>query len=97
MKSITPVSLSSALIAVSFSALANAQDAGSTQSPTVDALLECRVQTSDAERLACLDAQLSAFASAVDSGQLVIIERQSPETRNYKDLDLELFERLQCK
>ncbi len=79
MKSITPAGLFASLLALSLTSIASAQTADSSQSETVDALLECRSETREAERLGCLDDRLAAFAEAMTAGQLVIIERDSPQ------------------
>ncbi|PWE16979.1 hypothetical protein DDZ18_09735 [Marinicauda salina] len=62
------------LAGLAASAAAAAQDL--EESPTVEALLACRDIADDAERAACLDTQVAAFADAVDSGRLVIVERE---------------------
>lgn len=44
-------------------------------SETVNALIECREIAGDAERLACMDARLADFSTAVDDGRLRVVER----------------------
>ena len=51
---------------------------GQEEPSVVDALLACRETVDDAARLACQDATLTDFASAVESGRLIITERDGP-------------------
>lgn len=42
-----------------------------------EALIACRSVESQAERMACLDRELALFADAVESGRVVVIEREA--------------------
>lgn len=75
MKYLAPTSLSAGLIALTCVGQVLAQSPESTSTATVDAMLACRAVIDEAERLACLDEQLSLFASGIESGRLVIVER----------------------
>lgn len=45
--------------------------------PAYEALVACRSVESEAERMACLDRELARFAEAVESGRVVVIEREA--------------------
>jgi len=45
--------------------------------PAYEALIACRSVESEAERMACLDRELARFAEAVESGRVVVIEREA--------------------
>jgi hypothetical protein len=77
MKNIAPALISASVFAIAATTSGNAQPADETQSETVDAMLACRSVDDDAQRLACLDAQLAELSQAIDSGRLVIVERSA--------------------
>ncbi len=54
--------------------MAQAQEGG-TDSATVQALLACREIAEPQARTACLDARVADFATALDEGRLVVVER----------------------
>lgn len=45
--------------------------------PAYEALMACRTVEPAADRMACLDRELARFADAVDSGRVVVIEREA--------------------
>lgn len=46
-------------------------------SPAYTALMACRAVEPDTERMACMDRELAAFARAVETGHVVVIEREA--------------------
>ncbi|WBQ09116.1 hypothetical protein L2D01_09435 [Hyphomonadaceae bacterium ML37] len=54
---------------------AQAQD--DPPAPAYQALMACRSVEPEAERMACLDRELARFAAAVETGRVVVIEREA--------------------
>lgn len=79
MKYLASSSLSASLLALAFGALSNAQSPETTSSPTMDALLACQDLRGTDDRLACVDERLAALAAAITTGQLVVVERETPQ------------------
>ena len=74
MSSITPAVLAVAALCALSPGLAQAQTEGTVQSPTVAALLACREITDQVQRVACLEEQVAAFAEALESGRVYVVE-----------------------
>jgi hypothetical protein len=79
MKNIASASVSASVLALSVLSSTHAQNTDDSGSPSLDAVLACRSVDNDAERLACLDERLSALSDALQSGELVAIERETPQ------------------
>lgn len=63
------------LAAAAASSAAGAQAGDGTDSATIQALLACREIAEPAARTACLETRLDEFATALDEGRLVVVER----------------------
>ena len=47
-----------------------------TPTPIVDAVVKCRAETNDAQRLACYDKAAGALAKASDEGSIAVVTRE---------------------
>lgn len=69
-------------LATALPATAQDRDGGRQRAPVVQQLLDCRAVTDPAERLACFDRQVAAFAAAEQGRDIMIADRaQVRETR----------------
>lgn len=66
-----------ALIAGALAAPAALAVQAETPAPAYDALMACRSVEPVADRTACLERELARFAEAVESGRIVVIERDA--------------------
>ncbi len=76
MPSYAPALLT-ATILLSTPGLALAQSPPAEPSPTVAALLACREITDQAQRIACLEDRVAAFAAALESGRVYVVEQDT--------------------
>jgi hypothetical protein len=77
MPSNAPALLFAALLLAAPCGLAQAQSGEATQSPTVAALLACREITVQDQRVECLEQQVAAFADALESGRVYVVEQET--------------------
>ena len=74
---LVPIALSACMLALSGTGAASQPVSAlpDTRPQTVDRLMACRELTADAARLSCYDAAVSAFESAQQQGDVVVVDR----------------------